>query len=178
MIGKKIYDRRKELNLSLRTLGKMTNLSASFLSQVENDLTSPSISSLQAIATALRIPMFTFLDDDNQTEVVVRRDARKKLSFPHSHIVYELLTSDLSRQMMAFLVRLEPGARYQAQRLYRPTEEMMYVLQGEMDICVGERIYRLNTGDCIYYDGMQLKEYVSVGEKELCVLCSMTPPAL
>ncbi len=178
MIGKKIYDRRKELNLSLRALGKMTDLSASFLSQIENDLTSPSISSLQAIATALRIPMFTFLDDEHQTEVVVRRDARKCLSFPHSHLVYELLTSDLTRQMMGFIVRLAPGARYQAQQLFRPTEEMMYVLQGEMDIFIGERTYRMQTGDSIYYEGAQLREYVSVGDKELCILCTMTPPAL
>ncbi|MBN1538299.1 MAG: helix-turn-helix domain-containing protein [Anaerolineales bacterium] len=178
MLGKKILARRKELGLSLRDLGNLTNLSASFLSQVENDLTSPSISSLQTIATALRIPMFTFLDDDHQTEVVVRGDARKRLSFPNSHLVYELLTSDLNRQMMGFIVKLSPGANYQAQQLFRPTEEMMYVLQGAMNITIGERIYRLESGDSIYYEGAQLRGYTSVGDIELVVICCMTPPAL
>jgi len=61
VIGQKIKERRQELGLSLRDLGAKTGLSASFISQLENDLTEMSINSLQKIALALNVPMFTFL---------------------------------------------------------------------------------------------------------------------
>ena len=125
MIGQKIRERRTGLNISLRELGKQTGLSASFLSQVENDQADPSISSLQNIARALKVPMFTFLDQDNHPEQVVRHDARKQLSFPDPHIKYELLTNDLNRQMAGFLIHLKSGESHHAQQLYKSTEEMM-----------------------------------------------------
>src|SRR5512146_3227109 len=118
MIGQKIKERRIEQDLSLRDLGEMTGLTASFLSQIENGLTEPSISSLQKIATALKVPMFTFLNGW-QTEQVVRRESRKKLSFPEPHLEYELLTSDLNRQMSGFIIHLKAGESHHAQQLYK-----------------------------------------------------------
>lgn len=178
MIGARIREQRREVGLSLRDLGEITGLTASFISQVENDLTSPSISSLQRIATALRTPMFAFLENGGQTESVMRKDKRKTLSFPDSKLIYELLTSPLEHQMAGFLIRLESGARHETQELFRPTEEMMVVIQGEMEIKVGDHTYHLFPGDTIYYEGPQLQWFASVGEMELQIVCAMTPPAL
>ncbi len=177
MIGKKLHERRKELGLSLRELGDLTELTASFLSQVENDATSPSISSLQRIATALKVPMFALLDGEQQTEVVVRRNQRKKLSFPSSRVEYELLTSDLARQLGCFAIHLKSGTRQVAQPLFQPTEEVMIVIQGSMEIVLGERSYQLNPGDSVQYEGAQLRSFASIGNDELYVICIMTPPA-
>ena len=66
MVGERIRQRRKELGYSLRALGIRTNLTASFLSQVENNQSSPSLASLQRIATALEVPMFAFLNGAHQ----------------------------------------------------------------------------------------------------------------
>lgn len=178
MIGDRIRERRKELGLSLRDLGEATGLTASFISQVENDLTSPSISSLQRVATALRIPMFAFLENDAPQESVVRKDRRKVMSFPESKLIYELLNANTGNQIATLLIRLEAGARHETQELYRPTEETMYVLQGEMEIQVSERTYHLLPGDTIYYKGPQLGWFASVGQEELQIICSMIPPAL
>ena len=57
MIGKRINTRRQELNFSLRDLAQQTDLSASYLSQVERDMTDPSIKSLRKIADALKVPI-------------------------------------------------------------------------------------------------------------------------
>ena len=74
-IGKQLRLRRKEMGLSLRELGEMAGVSAGFLSQVENDQVSPSLNSLQSIATALEVPMFFLLDDSQNGEVVKRKPA-------------------------------------------------------------------------------------------------------
>jgi len=177
MIGQKIKEKRLEQGLSLRDLGELTGLTASFLSQIENGQTEPSISSLQKIATALKVAMFTFLNSGGQTEQVVRREERKVLSFPAPHLTYELLTSDLNRQMAGFLIRLKAGESHHAQQLYKATEEMMYVLEGQLEIVIGNNPYRLQPGDSIYYEGAQLVSFTSAGESDLAVLCMLTPPA-
>ena len=62
-IGEKIRKRRETMGYSLRKLAKMTDLSASFLSQVELKRNSLSLTSLHAIASALDVPMLYFLDE-------------------------------------------------------------------------------------------------------------------
>ncbi len=178
MIGKKIHEYRITRGLSLRSLGEATGLTAAFLSQVENDQASPSISSLQKIATALHVPMFSFLEDEIQTEEVVHHDSRKKLTFQKEKITIEILTKNINHKIGAFLIRLQPGETNKTQMLYSPTEEVMYVLQGEMEIWLGERRHRLLAGDSVFYEGPNLKGYMSVGTEELIVVCAMTPPIL
>jgi transcriptional regulator with XRE-family HTH domain len=178
MIGAKIRDCRIERGLTLRELGDAAGLTAAFLSQVENDQTSPSISSLQKIATALHVPMFAFLDGDAQTEEVLRPGSRKRLSFPENSLAYEILTQSIHHKIGAFLIHLKAGESNTTQKLYSPTEEVMYVLQGEMDIWLGERSHHLAPGDSVFYEGPQLKGYASVGQEDLVVVCAMTPPVL
>ncbi len=176
-IGKRIRTRRKELGLSLRELGQQTDVSASFLSQVENDQVSPSLNSLQSIATALQVPMFYFLNDAHAGEIV-RADERRKLYFAHSKIGYDLLTPNFSRQMMAVLIRMEPRACRVALPLARPTEQWMHVSQGRMEIKIGEETHTLEVGDTIYYDGDILREFRSISDEELIIVCCITPPVL
>ncbi len=176
-IGKRIHARRKELGFSLRQLGEKTGVSASFLSQVENDQVSPSLNSLQSIATALEVPMFYFLND-LQGGAVVRAGERRKLYFSDSKIGYDLLTPDFSRQMMSVLVRLEPFVRRMAMPLARSTEQWMHVMNGSMEITIGDDTHLLEIGDTIYYDGDLLREFGSVSDEELVVICCVSPPAL
>ena len=178
MLGQKIREYRQRRGISLRELGENTGLTAAFLSQLENDQTSPSINSLQKIATALRVPMFSFLDDDAQTEEVVRAGQRKQLSFPEPYLTYEILTHNINHQIGAFLIHLMPGQTNKTQKLFSPTEEIVYILQGEMEIFLGERRYQLKVGDSIFYEGSQLMGFSSIGEEELIAICAMTPPAL
>lgn len=176
-IGEHVRTRRKEMGLSLRELGEQTGVSASFLSQVENDQVSPSLNSLQSIATALQVPMFYFLNDVPGGEIV-RADKRSKLYFADSKIGYDLLTPNFARQMMAFFIHMDPHACRIAQPLAKPTEQWMHVCQGSMAIQIGEETYTLATGDTIYFDGDLLREFKSVCDEELIIICCITPPVL
>jgi len=177
MLGEKIRQRRTALGLTLRRLGEETDLTASFLSQVEKGQTSPSIASLQRVAAALQQPIFAFLeDDDSPLDPVVRRDERKKLIFPDSQIAYDLLCPSPTCKIMGLQISLEPGGVLNAARLRQPTEQLMLVLQGEMDIQIGDQRYSLREGDSIYFDGEALREFAAAGEEPLRIICCLTPP--
>ena len=178
MVGERIRQRRRELGYSLRELGSRTSLTASFLSQVENDQSSPSLASLQRIATALEVPMFAFLDGAHQPSSIIRASERPHLEFSDSGIGYELLTHDLGGQMMAVVIHIQPGGRRIAEPLSRPTEELMHVLRGRLSITVDDETYELDPGDTICYAGRSRREFAALGSETLQVICCLTPPVL
>lgn len=175
-LGQRIKARRKELSLSLRELAGQVELTASFLSQVERDLTSPSIESLRKISKALDVPIFYFLVEENVDSPVVRRTQRRKLILPDSHLIYELLTPDLNRKIEVVMVALEPGENSAATPLRGHTEECIYVLQGQLEIVLGETIYHLASGDSIYFEGPMLRYLAAKGDETLRFISIITPP--
>ena len=178
MVGERIRQRRKELGYSLRELGARTNLTASFLSQVENGQCSPSLSSLQRIASALETPMFAFLDTTRPLSPIIRADERPRLDICDPEISYELLSREVGGQVMALMIHVQPGGKRIAERLSKPTDEVMYVLNGRLSITIDDQIYTLAAGDAISYEGRSLREFSAVDDEELQVLCCITPPAL
>jgi transcriptional regulator with XRE-family HTH domain len=178
MVGERIRQRRKELGYSLRALGIRTNLTASFLSQVENNLSSPSLASLQRIATALEVPMFAFLNGAHQPNPIVRTNERPQLNFSDANICCELASRNLGGQLMAIIISLAPGGRRIAEPLSKPTDEIMHVLRGCLSIVVDEQTYTLDAGDTISYRGRSLREFAALGDEDVQVLCCLTPPVL
>ena len=79
-VGAELRRRRNELGLTLRQVSDLTDLTSGFLSQVENDLVSPSLKSLGRIAEVLRIPLFQLLST-NGGDPVVRSDKREIVPF-------------------------------------------------------------------------------------------------
>ena len=175
-LGQRIKARRKELKLSLRDLAKQVNLTASFLSQVGRDLTSPSIESLRKISEALDVPIFYFLVEANTESPVVRRNQRRKLILPNSHLIYELLTPDLNRKLEVVMVALEPGEESAAIPLRGHTEECIYVLQGQLEIALSDNVYHLASGDSIYFEGPMLRYLAARGDETLRYISIITPP--
>ncbi|MGD9030543.1 MAG: XRE family transcriptional regulator [Anaerolineae bacterium] len=177
-LGQRIRARRKELGLTLRELAARVGRTASFLSQIERDQSSPSIESLQKISDALDVPIFHFLLEANERSPVVRRDRRLKLTVPGSSLAYELLTPDLSRQMEAFMIEREPGEEKVVDPLRQYTEELIYVLQGQLEIQLGEDVYHLGPGDSIYFEGLMLRRIAAQGDVTLRFISVITPPVL
>jgi transcriptional regulator with XRE-family HTH domain len=175
-LGNRIRARRQELGLSLRELAERVGLTASFLSQIERDLTSPSIESLRKISDALEVPIFHFLVEPDGRCPVVRRNARVTLTLPNSDLTYELLTPDLNRQMEAFLVERQPGQEKATFPLRQQTEEFIYVLQGQLEIQLGEEVYRLGPGDTVYFEGAMLRRLLALGDETLRFISVITPP--
>ncbi len=165
------------MGFSLRTLAEAIGMTAGYLSRVEREQVSPSLDALQAIAKALQVPMFHFLNSV-PADVVVRRASRRILSFPDSKINYELLTPDLVHQMMSIMIHMEPGAKRITFPLPKPNEQWMFVVEGCLEIDLDGTKYILEKGDSIYYDGNLLRDFSSIGDEELILICNITPPVL
>ena len=177
-IGKRIKAKRKEAALSLQELAEQVGLTASFLSKVEREESSPSLESLQKISQALNVPIFYFLAESNDRSPVVRRKQRLKLQRPDSNLVFELLTPDLSRQMEAIMFEQEPGGGNYAVLPSQYTEEFIYVVQGQLEVKLNDEVHYLGPGDTIYFQGPSLRSLTAVGDQTLRVIAVITPPIL
>lgn len=174
--GQRIRARRQSLGLSLRDLAQRVGLTASFLSQIERDQTSPSLESLRRISDALEVPIFHFLLESDGRSPVVRQDQRPQLTLPDSNLTYQLLTPDLNRKMEAFLAERKPGQEKVIVPLRQSTEEWVYVLEGQLEIQLGEDLYLLNPGDSAYFDGPMLRRLAARGDQPLRFISVITPP--
>ncbi len=185
-IGSRIRLRRSELNLSLRELASQTELTASFLSQLERGQSNASVDSIRRICSALGISLLSLLPEEPLPDTsqsasklyspLVRANERPRISFPDIQVTYELFTPDLSRKMEGFFVRLEPGKGNIAHQLREPTEECIFVLSGTLTIELESGRFELNKHDSIYFEGMKLKKLANNSSEEAVWISIITPP--
>ena len=203
-VGSKIKEKRQDESLSIRELARRTGLTASFISQVENEKANVSLDSLRRISEALGVQMLYFLSDlgaepqsvtkepaketpENKPEAMqlfdrscplIKKNLRPRMYLPDSGITYELLTSRLDHKMEAFMGQIAPGTGNVAGRLSIPTEEFMYCLTGVLKVGIRDQVYTLEAGDSIYFDGSDLTSISSGSDTEETVWISViTPPA-
>jgi transcriptional regulator with XRE-family HTH domain len=197
-VGPRLKGRRKELGLTIRELARRSGLSASFISQLERGKTKISLDSLRLIAEHLDVSIHYFFSEprpvlsfragnipcESDTATieeytpVVRAGCRPQLYFPNSGVNYELLMTDLTRQMEAIYGCLAPGTGNVARRLRKPTEEFIFVLSGALLVGLQENEYILYPGDSIYFEGYDLTRLVCASEDEDAIWVSIiTPPA-
>ncbi len=176
-IGREVRTRRNQLELSLREVAELTGLSIGFLSQIENDQVSPSLSSLDQIARALRLPIYELLSSDDRDPVVLADDRPVQTIGPEN-LEVELLTNFPNWQMVPFYRKLAVGEKYEAVRIERAREDWMYVLAGVMLLHLRNQEPRvLQVGDSVHFASSRLDAVDSIGDEALELICMMTPPA-
>lgn len=176
-LGQKIRELRKEQKISIEQLSKISGLSTGLISQMERDITIPSVSSLWEVAKALKVPMNYFFDEYKNDNPIVRKNSRKKIIIPNSNITYELLSPSLNNKMELLMVEIEPGMCSSDEQISHEGEECGYMIQGSMKIKWGSREFILNEGDSIYFDSTVPHRFVNIGDIKAISIWTMTPPS-
>ncbi|MGI9413734.1 MAG: cupin domain-containing protein [Hyphomicrobiales bacterium] len=157
-IGDEIRQLRKARGLTLQELAEITGKSVGFLSQVERNLTKPSVAALQDISEALEVHIGWFFQgdveaDETERQYIVRREARRRLSYSDlSSTDYlghydHLLSSNLNGELVLGLSRYEPGCSSGDDCYSHKGEEAGLVLAGCLELSIGDQVYLLNEGD-------------------------------
>jgi quercetin dioxygenase-like cupin family protein len=124
--------------------------SVGWMSQVERDISAPSINELREISKVLDVPLSIFFGqaEVDATEVgrIVRKDTRRKIGGGSNGLIEELLSPDLTDDFEVIHSVFEPGAALQ-QFLTRPTQEVGYIISGRLTVWIGEQKFNLEAGD-------------------------------
>lgn len=149
-IGDRIRDARKARRLTLQRVADATGLSIGFLSQVERDITTPSLSSLVTIARALDVSINAFLQAVEIPNGVTRHEDRAVYSLHPSWIVYERLSSEAQGQSLS-AVKMRIPPHYLSETSTHEGEEVVYILSGTLRYVIEGAVYELNAGDSLHF---------------------------
>lgn len=163
---------------TLKEAAQRTGLTQSFLSQVERDLTSPSVASLRKIAEALGTSVATFFVGGSPNGRLVRRDARPALVHPKRRWRDSLLTPSLIGKLQVIWSEIEPGGGSGDEPYTHDSdEECVVVIRGTLDFWVGEEHHRLKAGDALTFESRIPHKNKNPGPHKAQVLWVMTPPS-
>ena len=177
-LGRGIRECRSAKEMTLKKLAELTELSVSYLSQLERDSISPSLRSLAKIAQALNVPIVSFfLKQNDPPGSVVRREKRIKITLPDTDLQYELLAPDVNRKVEFLLLRVEKG-KGQDKLITHEGEEYVFIIQGKLEVKVGKERYVLKAGDSICFDPSFPHTFNNIGEEEVIGVIAASPPSL
>lgn len=174
-IGLKIKRLRIKNRLTLEELAVRSELTKGFLSQVERNLTSPSIATLEDILEALGTTLGEFFAEEKE-EKVVFTDDDYFVSEQDGYEVCFVVPNAQKNDMEPIILSLSPKME---SRHYDPLEdeEFGYVLQGTIELHYGEAVYTVKKGQTFYIDGGKGHYLRNAGKSEARVLWVSTPPS-
>lgn len=148
-IGKKVRELRKEKNMTLKQLSTATDLSIGYLSNLERDAASPTLDNIQKICGVLETSLTELLEDKSDSRMIVRKNERT-ITFERENTVrYESIAFG-ENMMEALCITLEAHTRFDTSNWIHPYDEMGLVVEGALDIRIGESHFHLEEGDAFY----------------------------
>ncbi|WP_413382698.1 helix-turn-helix domain-containing protein [Alkalihalobacillus sp. 1P02AB] len=167
-IGTKIRAIRNRKKITIAQMCEKTGLSKGFISNVENNNTSPSISTLSTIADFLKVPLPYLLLEKKQHMRVVRKDARTNSSF--NNLKIEHLAS--KGGLKTLIVEFPPGSTIGEPHAHEG-EECHLVLEGKILAEQGEDSFIVEKGDSFSWNASVPHFVKNIGDEKAVVFISI-----
>jgi len=171
-LGARLRTLRLEHSLSVRTLAARTGFSPSFISQVEADLVSPSLMSLEKIAAELGVTLaqlFSSLEDVPRT--VIRVDQRTTYTSAWSHGTIAVLTdSAVGRKLSGIIVTFDPGGMSGMHGMPLHDDTFVLLLSGTLTVALDDEPYVLSAGDTLYLQEGMRCQWTNTSPQQAAVL--------
>ena len=171
-IGERIRFLRADQAMTLAKLGAKASVSASYLSQIERDKTTPSLSTLADIAAALGVGIRHFFETEAESANVVRAETMQGKNSPGLDVFCVSLTPEVGNGKMASeWMTLQPNSLSGPLRPFSG-EVFVFVVEGELTIEVNGEQFVLGKGDSIHFDGRQPHLWRNEGVEHCVILAS------
>lgn len=176
-IGYKIKELRVQKALTQEELADRAELSKGFISQLERDLTSPSIATLVDILQCLGTNLEDFFTDTTSEEVVFNKsDYFEKYDAELKNEIKWIIPNAQKNMMEPILLTLDPGGSTYPDNPHEG-EEFGYILTGSITIYIGSKSYKAKKGESFYFTPNK-KHYIKASSKSgASLIWVSTPPS-
>ena len=176
-IGGKIKRMRIEKQLTQEELANRCELSKGFISQLENNLTSPSIATLMDILDILGSNLREFFNEMSDEKITFTKD--DMFETEDEDLKYSLkwlVPNSQKNDMEPIIITLQPGGQYKEEKPHEG-EEFGYVLSGTIILHLGKKKYKVKKGESFYYKA-KVNHYIeNTGKSPAKVIWVSTPPS-
>ncbi len=173
-IGNKIKQLRLQRSLTQDELANRCELTKGYISQLENELTSPSIATLKDILAALGTNLRDFFQDDVEEKIVFKEEEFVEKETPE-YVLNWLVPNSQKNEMEPVLVELAPRKSTEKD-VPHEGEEFGYVLQGSIVVCLGSKRFKASKGDSFYYSSSKEHYIENNTDRTAKFLWIATPP--
>ena len=173
-IGEKIRMLRLKRNLTQEELADRCELSKSFISQLENDYTSPSIETLEDIVTALGTTLKWFFSDDKEEKTVFNSEDFFEKRYDDSVWTW-LVPNSQKNEMEPIKLELAPHAALDKDMPHEG-EEFGFVMSGSVVLHIGKKEFVARKGDAFYYESNKVHYLENRTAETAVVLWVASPP--
>ncbi len=178
-IGARLATVRKSKGLSQRELAKRVGVTNSTISLIEQNKVSPSVSSLKKVLDGIPISLADFfaVDDADGDVDGVFYTAGEMPDLGADTIHYYLVGRRRPHRRMCILREvMPPGSDTGDAMLEHDGEEGGVIVQGAVEITVGDTVRVLGPGDAYYFDSRVPHRFRNVGDEPAVLVSASTPP--
>jgi transcriptional regulator with XRE-family HTH domain len=172
-IGKKIKELRTLNNLTQEELASRSELTKGYISQLENDLTEPSISTLVDIVNALGTNLSDFFKEQKLDQSVFQEgDYLEKEN--EGYKIKWLVPNAQKNEMEPILVIIYPHSETDLDYPHEG-QEFGYILEGEAILCIDNASFKIKKGETFYFDSSK-NHYLKNVKDKICKLIWVSSP--
>jgi|SRR6056297_2373879 len=175
IVNKKIRKLRKSKNITLKELSSKTNLSVSFISQVERGVSSITITSLKKIADALEISMKDLFEVEEEESYVRKKDNKILVNLENSFTSHVRLSGKFeNRKLEAVILKLAANSTDMTPFSHEG-EEFYYVIKGTGVFIIDEKEYLVKAGESIHFPSTIPHTVINPHDEEFQAVSVVTP---
>ena len=173
-IGKRIRNLRNRNGLTQQELADRTELTKGFISQLERGQVSASIVTLMDLIECLGTTPAEFFKDEEEQVVFSEKEYFEKLDEQGNSRQW-IVPMAQKFQMEPLLVLIQPHSSLEEDKPHTG-EEFGYVLSGRINLRLGDKVYRVKSGESFYYQASQKHRIENPGNRPAKLLWISTPP--
>lgn len=175
-IGARLRAARKQKRLTMDQVAEATGLTKGFLSRVERDLTSPSVSTLLTLCQALSIDVGSLFEEPPLK--VVRRSEARKINLGGQGIDERLLTGHAERRVQLIRAEIDPYGEGENELYSVDCDlEVLHVVEGQFVVRFSRDTIELEAGDTLTYPGREPHSWRNPAATKTTVLWTLVPAA-
>ncbi|WP_445489958.1 helix-turn-helix domain-containing protein [Niallia sp. 03133] len=161
IIGKNLEDLRKKRGFSLDKVAELTGVSKGMLAQIEKGKSNPTVSTLWKIAMGLQVSFSYFMAESATTIKKVSISDLDPFEDDSSHYrIFSLFPFHPGKKFEIYTIQLDGNSHHISEK--HAGEEYILVGEGEISLEIGEKNYRLATGDGLQFTPNQTHMYKNV----------------
>ncbi|MFT8467256.1 helix-turn-helix domain-containing protein [Acetobacter syzygii] len=156
-MGARLRARRKSMGLSLKDVAERAGVSVGYLSQIERDISSPSVKDLMEISRSLGTSASSFFEAATQDAVdsFVVRQAQRKITFFENGLTKQKLSPSAHDGMTMSMVVIEPGGGSGEVLYTHDGMEAGLVINGQLTLVIEDEVSVLNEGDSFQFSSQR-----------------------
>ena len=177
-IGPRLKKLRHSQHLSQRRLSAMAGVSNATISLIESGRSDPSMGLLKRILVAMGVSFAEFFAEDFSSREQVFFRASELSEISSGPISFRQVGNDLGGSQLQILYeRYQPGADTGQSMLSHDAEEGGIILQGRLEVTVGEEVQTLAAGDAYRFNSRIPHRFRNTGSTECVIVSACTPPS-